>query len=96
MEYQDSVFYTNGQSFDELAERFTISAAYGPAIANYNNYGDQDISTGKFMVKIPANWLKAGYIGKIIDLRSEGPQVSKWVIYGGMALLALVLVGAKP
>jgi len=96
MEYQDSVVYTNGHSFDELASRFTISPAYGQAIANYNNYDGQDISVGKFYVKIPANWMKPEFVGKLIDLRKEGQSVPKWVIYTGMGLLAMVLMGAKP
>lgn len=92
MEYRDSVIYTGGQSFDELASRFTISPAYGPAIANYNNYTGQDIKDGKFYVKIPGNWLKPEFVEKIIDLRNEGQGKGSVWLLGAAALAAILLI----
>lgn len=91
----DSVIYTNKHGFDELAARFTISPAYGPAIANFNNYGDQDITAGSFYVKIPENWMKPEFQNKTIDLRGENKNAQSWMLYAGIALLAVALMG-KP
>ena len=92
-----AVFLTNGQSFDELAALFTLSPAYGPGIAEHNNYGGQDISMGKFWVEIPDNWVKPEYQGKQVTLPKKpgfsGDEkitpMTTALLVGGLALLLL-------
>jgi len=86
-----SVIITGGQSYSEIAARFTLDPAYGPAIQNYNNMQGQDITGKKFYLKIPDTWMKPEYAGKQIQLTSVsgGMAISPWV-WAGLALLVVM------
>ena len=86
-----AVIFTNGQSFDEIAALFTLSPAYGPGIAAHNNYEGQDISTGKFYVEIPDNWMKPEYAGKQITLPKKQNAAGE---SGGMSTTTIVAIAA--
>lgn len=94
---------TNGQSFAQVAEQYTIGgAAYGPAVANFNNMGEQDITGKRFRIEIPLSWVKVQAYGGLttggtVVMPGAGatakdiiPGVPNWLL--GVAVLATVLV----
>ena len=88
-----SVILTNGQSFADIARDYTISPAYGPGIANYNNMPDEDIIGKKFRIEIPDTWMLPQYAGKQIDLRGASGTsggVSP-LIWGALAVGVVLL-----
>lgn len=86
-----AIVLTGGQSWDELAAQYTLSPAYGPGIANYNNMTGQSITGKKFRIEIPDTWMKPAYAGKQIDLMNVAPGIPTWVIMAlGAGLLFLV------
>lgn len=105
-----SVIITGGQSWEQIAADFTLSSAYGPALAIQNNMEDQPITGKRFRVEIPDSWMKPEYAGKSITLPGTGgglpvasgqapsgsiiPGVPDWVVYGA-GVLALMFLIAK-
>lgn len=96
-----SVILTGGQSWDKLATDYTLSAAYAPALANYNNMDGESITGKQFRVEIPDTWMLPAYAQKQIDLRNTGagaPMSSGTVagisplVWGAIAIGALLLV----
>lgn len=88
-----SVILTGGQSFDNIAEQFTLSSAYGPGIANYNNMPGEDITGKKFRIEIPDTWMKPEYAGKQISLMNTSANASvSPLVWGALAIGAFLLL----
>lgn len=85
-----AVILTGGQSWEQIAADYTLSAAYAPAIAIQNNMEGVPITGVKYRIEIPDAWMKPEYAGKQINLMDVPPGAPAWVwlaMLGGLAFL---------